>query len=146
LPSKPIQHSSFSHTPPVPLPKSATPPFLARHRIFQIAHRRAISRHRYLRSRHFYNWVDLDDLAGELRDPRAGVGQVGNPIEEMFGEAGFQKVFQELSINQRETLRLHFFEGYSLVEIARNLGQPQGNIKHHYFRGLEKLRKHLFSQ
>jgi RNA polymerase sigma-70 factor (ECF subfamily) len=117
----------------------------ARAWILQIAHHRAISRHRYLSSRHFYNRIDMDDLAIELEDPRAARAQNGNPIREMFGEAGFQTVFEELSLNQRETLRLHFFEGYTLAEIAAKLGQSQGNIKHHYFRGLERLRKQLFS-
>ena len=112
--------------------------------IFQIARRQAISRLRYLSSRHFYNRVDLDDAAGELSDPQVAARQSGESIEEMFGEAGFRRVFEELSLNQRETLRLHFFEGYTLAEIAAKLGQSRGNIKHHYFRGLERLRKQLF--
>jgi RNA polymerase sigma-70 factor (ECF subfamily) len=116
----------------------------ARAWILQIAHRRAISRHRYLSSRHFYNQVDLDDVTGELGDPQVAARQLGHSIDEIFGEAGFQRAFGELSSNQRETLRLHFFEGYSLAEIAARLGQSRGNIKHHYFRGLEKLRKQLF--
>ena len=113
--------------------------------ILQIAYRRSISRHRYLRSRHFYNRVDLDDVANQLGDPRTGTGKAGIGIDEMFGEAGFKRVFEDLSPNQRDTLRLHFFEGYSLAEIATKLGQSRGNIKHHYFRGLERLRKHLSS-
>jgi RNA polymerase sigma-70 factor (ECF subfamily) len=113
--------------------------------ILRIAHRRAISRHRYLHSRHFYDRVDLDELAAELGDPKASHGQAGDSIEEIFGEAGFRRVFEELSMNQRETLRLHFFEGYSLVEIADKLGQSRGNIKHHYFRGLERLRSQLLN-
>jgi RNA polymerase sigma-70 factor (ECF subfamily) len=117
----------------------------ARAWILQIARRRAISRHRYLSSRHFYNRIDLDDLASEPCDPRTSAGPTGNPIGERFGEADFQRVFEELSFNQRETLRLHFLEGYSLTEIAAKLGQTRGNIKHHYFRGLERLRKDLFS-
>ena len=36
-------------------------------------------------------------------------------------------------------------EGYTLPEIAEKMGQSRANIKNHYFRGLEKLRKHLFS-
>ena len=87
----------------------------------------------------------MDDVANELGDPYPGTGQAGNVTEEMFGEAGFQRLFEELSPGQRETLRLHFFEGYSLAEIAAKLGQSRGNIKHHYFRGLEGLRKRLFS-
>jgi RNA polymerase sigma-70 factor, ECF subfamily len=35
-------------------------------------------------------------------------------------------------------------EGYTLDEIATKLDQSRGNIKHHYFRGLERLRKELF--
>jgi RNA polymerase sigma-70 factor (ECF subfamily) len=112
--------------------------------IFQIAHRRGISRHRYLTSRYFYQLIDVDNLAGELEDPRATV-QHERSIQEMFGESDFDKVFAELSLNQRETLRLHFFEGYSFAEIAAELGQSRGNIKHHYFRGLERLRKRLFA-
>jgi RNA polymerase sigma-70 factor (ECF subfamily) len=113
--------------------------------ILQISHRRAISRHRYLSSRHFYSRIGLDDLASEPGDPQAFVGQAGNPIAEMFGESDFKRVFDELSPNQRETLRLHFFDGYSLAEIATVLGQSRGNIKHHYFRGLERLRKQLLT-
>jgi RNA polymerase sigma-70 factor (ECF subfamily) len=117
----------------------------ARAWILRIAHRRAISRRRYLSSRHFYNRVDLDEMAGELGDPWVSTGQAGNPIDESFGEEDFQRVFEGLSPNQRETLQLHFFEGYSLAEIAAKLGQSRGNVKHHYFRGLERLRKHLVS-
>jgi RNA polymerase sigma-70 factor, ECF subfamily len=116
----------------------------ARAWIFQIAHRRAISRHRYLSARHFYVRVDLDDLTGELGDPRPFIGRPGNSINEAFGETGFQRALEELSPNQRETLHLHFFEGYTLAEIAAKLGQSRGNIKHHYFRGLERLRRQLF--
>lgn len=49
-----------------------------------------------------------------------------------------------LSVDQRETLRLHFFEGYTLLEISRKLGQPLGNVRHHYYRALDKLREEMF--
>jgi RNA polymerase sigma-70 factor, ECF subfamily len=117
----------------------------ARAWIQQIAYRRAISRRRYLSSRHFYNRVGLDDLAAELSDPRTAVERAGNAIMETFGETDFRRTFEKLSPNQRETLRLHFFEGYSLAEIATRLAQSRGNIKHHYFRGLERLRKQLLA-
>jgi RNA polymerase sigma-70 factor, ECF subfamily len=114
----------------------------ARNWIFQIAHRRGISRHRYLTTRHFYQRVDLDKVATELEDPQANPH--GNPIQEVFGETDFAKVLATLSWNQRETLRLHFFEGHTFAEIATMLGQSRGNVKHYYFRGLERLRKQLF--
>src|ERR1700733_12400928 len=112
--------------------------------ILQMAHRRAISRRRYLTSRHFYTRLDLDDTASELADPRTSVGQIEDSIDAWLGNGGLQGVFQALSENQRQTLLLFFIEGYTLNEIAGKLGQSRGNVKHHYFRGLERLRKELF--
>jgi RNA polymerase sigma-70 factor (ECF subfamily) len=57
-----------------------------------------------------------------------------------------QKEFEQLSENQRQTLQLFFTEGYTLAEIATKLNQSRGNIKNHYFRGLERLRKALFGR
>jgi len=48
-----------------------------------------------------------------------------------------------MSEDQRKTLRLYFIEGYTLREIAEKLGQTAGNVTHHYYRGLQKLRRHL---
>jgi RNA polymerase sigma-70 factor (ECF subfamily) len=117
----------------------------ARFWILQMAYRRAISRRRYLTSRHFYTRLDLDDAASNLADPRTGPKRVEELIDGQLGSGGLQKMFEALSKNQRQTLHLFFIEGYTLDEIAAKLGQPRGNVKHHYFRGLEKLRKELFA-
>jgi len=116
----------------------------ARFWVLQMAYRRAISRRRYLTSRHFYRSVDIDDVAGELSDPRAESGQLGNSFLGLLGAGRLEKAFEALSEGQRQTLWLFFFEGYTLDEIATKLDQSRGNIKHHYFRGLDRLRKHLF--
>ena len=108
--------------------------------ILQIASRRAISRRRYLTSRHHYTRLDLDD---ETIDSRSGGRRFEDSIEERLGNGTLPKIFVALSENQRQTLRLHFMEGYTLDEIAAKLGQSRGNIKHHYFRGLERLRKEI---
>lgn len=112
--------------------------------ILQMAYRRAISRRRYLTSRHFYTQTDLNDAVAGLADPRMGAGQVEDSIDGKLESGNLHKVFASLSENQRQTLRLHFMEGYTLDEIAAKLGQSRGNIKHHYFRGLDRLRKELF--
>jgi RNA polymerase sigma-70 factor (ECF subfamily) len=112
--------------------------------IVQMAYRRAISRRRYLTSRHFYTRLDLDDPASELADPRTSTAHLEDLIDGKLGTGGLQKVFDELSENQRQTLRLFFIEGYTLDEIAARLGQSRGNVKHHYFRGLDRLRKEFF--
>jgi RNA polymerase sigma-70 factor (ECF subfamily) len=50
---------------------------------------------------------------------------------------------EDLSADQRETFRLHFFEGYTFAEIAGKLGQSHANVRNHHYRGLEKFRKHI---
>jgi RNA polymerase sigma-70 factor, ECF subfamily len=112
--------------------------------ILQMAYRRAISRRRYLTSRHFYTRLDLEDAANQLADPRTKAGELEDWIDARLGNGSLQKMFETLSENQRLTLRLFFIEGYTLDEIAAKLGQSRGNVKHHYFRGLERLRKKLF--
>lgn len=111
--------------------------------ILQMTYHRAISRRRYLASRHFYTRRDLDD-ATQVEGPRLGIQHYEGTIDGMFGKGTSQKMFEALSENQRETLRLFFCEGHTLDEIASMLGQSRVNIKHHYFRGLDKLRRDIF--
>lgn len=116
----------------------------ARFWILQMTYRRAISRRRYLTSRHFYTRVDLNDVEAELADPRNPAAGIEDSIGARIESGNLQKVFEELSENQQQTLQLFFVEGYTFDEIAEKLGQSRGNIKNHYFRGLDRLRKHLF--
>jgi RNA polymerase sigma-70 factor (ECF subfamily) len=113
--------------------------------ILQMAYRRAISRRRYLTSRHFYTRLDLDEVASQFADASAKPGKLEESIDEQCGKGSLQRVFAALSENQRETLRLFFAEGYTFDEIAAKLGQSRGNIKRHYFRALDRLRKALFA-
>jgi len=64
--------------------------------------------------------------------------------EAVFGRNGLSQVLKSLSEDQRETLRLHFFDGYTLSEISQELGQTLGNVRNHYYRGLDRLRKQMF--
>jgi RNA polymerase sigma-70 factor (ECF subfamily) len=113
--------------------------------ILQMAYRRAISRRRHLTVRHFYNRVNLDDAASQLADPREMDRDLEDSFDGIFGNGALKQTFDGLSENQRQTLRLFFTEGYTLDEIAAKLGQSRGNIKNHYFRGLDRLRQHLFN-
>ena len=111
--------------------------------MLQMAYRRAISRRRYLHSRHFYTQVELDEQSFELAEPRCG--HADDPVDSILAELDLQKMFGTLSEDQQKTLRLHFIEGYTLDEIAKMLGQSKGNVRHHSFRGLERLRKLIFA-
>jgi RNA polymerase sigma-70 factor (ECF subfamily) len=111
--------------------------------ILQMTYRRAISRRRYLNSRHFYTQVELDDEAIHVGGRRPD--DPDEPTDQILAELDLQKLLGALSEDQRKTLHLHFIEGYTLDEIAKMLGQTKGNVRHHSFRGLERLRKLIFA-
>ena len=115
----------------------------ARFWILQMTYRRAISRRRYLTSRHFYTRLDLDDASEKIGDGRSQFAPNDHAIERMIRQEALQKTFKELSEDQQKTLHLFFFEGYTFEEIAAKLDQTTGNVSHHYYRGLEKLRRQM---
>jgi RNA polymerase sigma-70 factor, ECF subfamily len=116
----------------------------ARFWILQMTYRRAISRRRFLTSRHFYTHLDLDQAANRMSNSQDGSWGPESSMNEMLdrGEA-LQSCFAGLSESQRQTLHLFFFEGFTFEEIAAKLGQTVGNARNHYYRGLEKLRKRI---
>lgn len=65
-------------------------------------------------------------------------------LDGMLGRRTWSFLRASLTEDQWQTLQLHFFEGYTLSEIAKIKEQPLGNIRHHFYRGLEKLRAQLF--
>lgn len=114
----------------------------ARSWIIQMAYQRAIERRRYLAARHFYDPKESESDVDRL---------VAKPTTEddyspevVFGRNGLKKVVEALTEDQRETLKLYFFEGYTFAEIAQKLGQTLGNVRNHYYRGLDKLREQMF--
>jgi len=109
--------------------------------IVQMTYRRAISRWRYLNARGHYKNGRLDGCSPGLAGLAAPA--YDSSIEALFGREGLKNVMGELTAEQHETLRLHFYEGYTLAEIGKKLGESVGNVRHHYYRGLEKLRKQV---
>jgi RNA polymerase sigma-70 factor (ECF subfamily) len=112
--------------------------------ILQMTYRRAISRRRYLTSRHFYTHLELDQAADRIGDVSTRGGRPPDPMNGILErKEALQSWFAELSESQRQTLHLFFFEGYTFEEIAAKLGQTIGNARNHYYRGLDKLRKQI---
>ena len=114
----------------------------ARSWILQVAYTQALIRRRHLKSHGFYD----RQAAGSSPETERAVSiypHYDDTAEGLFGRNGWKKVVEELTGDQRETLRLHFFEGHTFAEIAEKLGQSYANVRHHHYRGLEKLRKHL---
>jgi RNA polymerase sigma-70 factor (ECF subfamily) len=111
--------------------------------LVHISYQRAISHRRYLCCRQFYRSPEAD-VEKVDRIPSGDGLRYDESLEAHFGREGWRTAFAELSEPQQETLRLHFFEGYSLEEIAAHTGESYGNVRHHYYRGLDKLRSRLF--
>jgi RNA polymerase sigma-70 factor (ECF subfamily) len=113
----------------------------ARSWIFQVAYTQALIRRRQLRSHSFCASVITDKTFenGPCSDKGA---HYDNTVEGFFGRNGWKSLWDGLTECQRETFRLHFYEGCTFAEIAEKLGQSYVNIRHHYYRGLEKIRKH----
>jgi len=109
---------------------------LARSWLMQVTYHRAYDRRRYLTTRSFY---DRSNQA-EALPPKSG----DNPEEFLAWQSCLRPAFEELSEDQRKTLMLHFYEGYTIREISDRLRQPFGNVQHHLYRGIDRLRKHVF--
>lgn len=107
--------------------------------IIQIAYHRAINRRQYLTFRRHY---DIQ----ELNDEHLGADRGRVVIDEIVARTLLNKIRDQLSPEQQQTLELHFFEGYSLREIADKTGEALGNVRHHYYRGLAQLRSCVFPE
>ena len=118
----------------------------ARSWIFQVAYHRAFDRRRHLTSRNFYTNKELEDTAFRLADPRKEPLFHELSIEGIFGKELIAKFNARLTAEQRETIQLFFFEGYALREIAELTGRSLVNVRNHYYRGLERLRKYVLPE
>jgi RNA polymerase sigma-70 factor, ECF subfamily len=107
--------------------------------IVQITYHRAINRRRYLAVRQHYNSEQIDD--DRISSSRQSVDMNGIDARSLLS-----KLKEELTVAQRVTLELHHFEGYTFREIAELTGESLGNVRNHYYRGIDRLRLNVFEQ
>ena len=62
-------------------------------------------------------------------------------LEAKLDFSQLQLAFDDLTPMQKQTLEMFYFEGMELREISERLHEPFGNVRHHFYRGLERLRK-----
>jgi len=105
--------------------------------VVQIAFSRARDRKAHLARRGFYSGTDIDSLDDTLR----GHGDMERELEAKLDFSQLQLAFDDLTPMQKQTLELFYFEGLELREISERLHEPFGNVRHHFYRGLERLRK-----
>ena len=105
----------------------------------QIAYHRAINRRQYLTVRHHYDTHELEEQRLEPNGRRLFVDAV-------VAKTLLNRLRDEVSTEQQQTLEFHLFDGYTFREIAEKTGQSLGNVRNHYYRGLERLRACVFPQ
>jgi RNA polymerase sigma-70 factor (ECF subfamily) len=114
--------------------------------IVQVTYHRAFDRRRRLISRHFYASLAIEEGALQVPDRSFKAPSSEWSLEDVWGRESAAELRGLLSPSQLVTIELYFFEGFTLEEIAERLGQTLGNVRHHYYRGLEKLRKPAFAE
>jgi len=117
----------------------------ARSWLVQVTYHRAFDRRRYLASRRFYSNLELQEAILRAEEPGALTNSYDDSIEAALGRDALRRIDDALSEAQRLVMRLHFFDGHTLQEIAAMIGQSVGNVRNHYYRALEKMRKEVFT-
>jgi RNA polymerase sigma-70 factor (ECF subfamily) len=105
--------------------------------IIHVAYCMAFDRRGYLARRGFYSGTELSAHQDTLREQSC----LENQISIQLSGEQVHREFQELTENQRTTLELYFFGGFTFREISEQLGETLENVRHHYYRGMERLNK-----
>jgi RNA polymerase sigma-70 factor (ECF subfamily) len=110
----------------------------ARAWLARVTYHRALDRRKYLARRCFC------DTSGSAGFCSKITNQVNSDIAEspelFYWQSYLQRAFDDLSKEQRLTLELYFFEGFTINEISQQLGASPVNVRNYYYRGLERLR------
>ena len=105
--------------------------------ILRYAYHRSMNRRKQLQVRHFYTNTDITAIEDTL------LTEGGSILASHEAREVIQRALQILSPGQKHVLHLAYFEGLSMKEIAEEMGESLGNVRHHYYRSLDKLRDHL---
>jgi RNA polymerase sigma-70 factor (ECF subfamily) len=107
--------------------------------LLRITYSRAFNRREYLNLRGASDSFGIEEFAP--------LEQIDSPLETLtdgiFVKQILERAASQLTQRQRATLEMYFFEGYTLREISAKLDESIINTRHHYYRGIEKLRAAL---
>ena len=118
----------------------------ARSWLAQVTYHRAIDRRRQLVSRRFYSSVELEEAILRSEEPLGLATLYDDTIEAVLGKDTLRRIDESLSDDQRKVIHLHFVDGYTVAEIAEIIGQSVGNVRNHYYRALERMRREVFAK
>ena len=112
--------------------------------LLQYAYHRSMNRREYLKVRGLYS-RDLQDKSPA--HPEETPARESQPQLLPFPEARcmVREAMESLSHTQQAVLHMAYFEDMPLKDIALSTGESLGNVRHHYYRALQRLRS-LFLQ
>jgi RNA polymerase sigma-70 factor (ECF subfamily) len=107
--------------------------------VLQYAYHRAFNRKKYLNARNFYSHETLEEVDpfadGEsLTSRRYGPGELKRLLQQGLASLGEP---------QKRVIELASYQGFSMKEIAEKTGDSLSEVRHHYYRGLKKLRSFI---
>ena len=111
--------------------------------ILQYAYHRSLSRRQYLTLRNFYDRRQTSEPE-VVEANRVDISWRGLTSQE--GRRVIQQGLATLNEKQRKTVELVCFQGLLLSEVAERTKESLPNVRHHYYRGLQALRKFLQPQ
>jgi RNA polymerase sigma-70 factor, ECF subfamily len=104
--------------------------------ILQYAYHRAINRKQHLNARKFYSQTDLEEVENRVPESAPTLGGLTQPELKHLLQQGLKT----LNGPQKHVVELASYGGLSMKEIADKTGDTLSNVRHHYYRGLLKLR------
>jgi RNA polymerase sigma-70 factor, ECF subfamily len=111
-----------------------------------VTYHRAIDRRRFLNSRRFYSTQQFEEVYLEVADSNRDGLIEPQSMESVLGKNSMSRFQSRLTPEQQETIQLFFFEGYTLKEIAERTGRSIVNVRSHFYRGLERMRKYVLHE
>jgi len=110
--------------------------------LLQFAYSRSLNRRRDLTLR----WGTGPTANGSMPYRETEPAYFPDTLEKLTAEKQLDRVtaaFGELSFRQQRALQLIYFEGLSIREVAQRTQETLENVRHHYYRGLKRLRETL---
>jgi RNA polymerase sigma-70 factor (ECF subfamily) len=110
--------------------------------LLQFAYHRAFNRKQYLNTRNFYNQESTEDIDPLPQGEFFTSGRYAPPELQQLLQEGLASLGEP----QRRVIELASYDGLSMKEIADKTGNSLSNVRHHYYRGLKKLRSFIARQ
>ena len=110
--------------------------------LLQYAYSRSINRRHYLEQRQFYSRAEVDEVValGYTMGATRSAGLTTEEVSRLVSQA-----LGSLNPKQQRAITLIYFQGLTLDEAAERTGETLPTIRHHYYRGLMKLRDFISS-